>query len=220
MRCASGPTCRSRDDLERAAEHYMACFERAGRTSRARRAAFSTRTLDRQPGTAARPQARPSALPHGLDGHLPARHLTRSPASRRAIAPTTTPGPAAHRVARGVGLEPGNSGAPALALRGIPGLRFRPLARPLPQLHELRPALAGARGLRFQARALWALASWGGALQDASCHSLAGGCSSTACAPWASLLPLGPGRSASWRYEYLSRLSGTGWCEADSGALD
>lgn len=195
----------------RAAEHYMACFERA-RTERARagRAAFSTRTLDRQPGP----------LPDLKLDHL--RCLTDST------------GIFQHAIYTVPRFEEGyctDDNARALLLTVL----LEELGWSREVLVPLRSAYAAflayafdhSRG-RFRnfmsfdrrwlelegspdshARALWALASWVARSQDASSHSLAGGLFIDGLAPLAEFTA-----PRAWAFgllgisEYLSRLSG------------
>ena len=69
-------------------ESFQKCAAEPSRTPRP----LAVRTLDEQPLALPEIEARPRPADDRLDGHLSARHLSRSPTSKRATAPTTTPG--------------------------------------------------------------------------------------------------------------------------------
>ena len=98
------------------------------------------------PGRAAHGPARLAARPPGPDdrlgGHAPARHLHDPQLRRRLLHRRQRPGAAPDGLARAARRQLGAGPAPGDDLRGVPELRLRPQPQPVPQLPELRPALA------------------------------------------------------------------------------
>ena len=128
----------------RVAQLYVKSFEQARQDhSFVGRKSSPIKTLDEQPGQLPEMKLDHLFQDERFDRHFPARELHRAELRRRLLH-------GRQRARSGAGAEIAKVG-PRLAaprrsgrhLRRVPEPRLRPQARTFPQLHELRPALAG-----------------------------------------------------------------------------
>ena len=92
-------------------------------------------------------EAGPSVSDERFDRHLPAREFHRAEFRRRLLHGRQRPRPGAGADAEKTGSRFAATRRAGRHLRGVSQSRLRPPARTFPQLHELRPALAGGSRL-------------------------------------------------------------------------
>ncbi len=133
----------------RSAQHYMDSFRRArhGRQDRPSRP-LAVRTLAEQQGRAARLAVRPPPRDDRRDRHAPACHL-RDPEFRGwLLHRRQCQGPAVDGAARRAGPGRAADPPPRDRRRGLPPGGLQPRSGTVPQLHGLRPSMAGGSRVR------------------------------------------------------------------------